>query len=286
MSHPFINFTQNQITMKGIKLLLALFISYSASAQDLPKKSAKSEIEQMVGLTEIEIEYSRPNANNRVIFGELVPYGEVWRLGANEPTTISIDFPIEINGQVLDTGKYAVFAIPEKNYWKMVFNTDTEQWGAGNYDPKKNVIEYNAAATSSSFNESFTISFDNVNEYGAVLSFQWATTKVNVPFTTNTDKAVEISINKAIEKGEKLEKVYYKAADYAIDRNDFEEARKLINKSLEIERSYYNVFLLAQIEKETDVKTARKLGAEAAELAVKADKQRWADYINRTIDEW
>lgn len=273
--------------MKTILLIAALSLSTNIGfTQELPKKSAKSEIEQKVGLTEVEIEYSRPNVNGRTIFGDLVPFGEVWRLGANEPTTISIDFPISINGQVIDTGEYAMFAIPEKNYWNVVLNTDTKQWGAGNYDPTKNIFEYQAAVSSCQFTETFTISFDNVNEYGAILSMKWATTQVNIPFTTNTKKAVELSIEGAIKKGENLEKVYYNAADYAIDLEDYKKAEELINKSLAIERAYYNVFLLAQIKKETNIKEAKKLADEAAELAAKAEKARWAEYIKKSSSEW
>ena len=274
------------IEMKTALIAIAVMAFTTVYAQNLPKKSAKTEIEQMIGLTEIEIEYSRPNVNSRTIFGDLVPYGKVWRLGANQATTIELDFPININGQELDTGKYAIFAIPQKNYWTIVFNTDAEQWGSNGYDESKNVLEYVAPVTACEHTESFTITFDNVNEYGAVISISWATTEVNIPITTDTKEAVEISISGAIEKGEDLQKVYYNAADYALDIEDTERAEEMIQKSLAIERSYYNVFLLAQMRKEDNVKEAKKLGEEAVELAKKAEKQGWADYIQRNVNEW
>lgn len=255
-------------------------------AQNLPKKSSKAEIEQMIGLTEVEIAYSRPNVNGRTIFGDLVPFGEVWRLGANEATTIEFDYPISMNGQMIDTGTYALFVIPEKNNWKIMVNSVANQWGSNGYDATKDVIQFNVPVMTCDFTESFTIEFSNVNENGAVLTFKWETTEVSIAITTDTKKIVENNINEAINKGENLQKVYYNAADYALDMGDMTKAKELIDKSLAIERSYYNVFFLAELSKETDIKTAKKLGLEAIDLAKKAKKDNWAGYIERSISEW
>lgn len=272
--------------MKTSLLLAIVLIAGSAFSQVLPKKSTKSKIEQMVGLNEISVEYSRPNANGRVIFGDLVPYGEVWRLGANEPTKIDIKYPISINSQKLDTGSYAVFAIPKKNSWTIVFNTDTEQWGAMEYDSEKNVLEYSAAVNSCEHEETFTVAFENVEESSAVLAMRWSTVEVKVPFTTNTTEVVDQNIATAIEKGEDLAKVYYRAADFYFDRDDLDKAKENLNKSMAIERDYYNVFLEASIQHKEGDSAAKKTAEEAAKLAEKAEKQRWADYIRRDSAEW
>lgn len=273
--------------MKKILLLAAVLMTSVAFAQDLPRKSSMGSVSQKVGLNTIEINYSRPSANNRVLFGDVVPYGEVWRLGANEPTTITLSEPIFIDGKKVEAGEYAVFAIPSKNYWTVVFNTDTKQWGSSAYDPAKNVVEYTAAVNQGAHTETFCISFDNVTADAAVLSFSWGTTNVKVPFTTETGKAVEASIQQAIDKGENLARVYYNAADYMHENGEKERAQEYLDKSLKIERSYYNVFLKAQhVADAGDKAKAVKLGTEAAEMAKKADKKGWADYILRNVNDW
>jgi len=272
--------------MKQIFLLTVLFIGFQTYAQQLPRKSAKAEVGQVIGLTNIEIEYSRPNVNDRVIFGELVPYDEVWRLGANEPTKIRIDYPIYINFQKLDTGTYAIFAYPLENQWTVMFNTDHKQWGANDFHPDKNVLEYAAAVNISDHTESFTIGFESVKETSAILVFEWDNVKVSVPFVTETEKAVEAGISEAIAKGDDLARVYSRAADYFLDEGETDKAKGYLEKSLAIERSYFNVFLEASMLKDEDLKAAVKLAEEAAELAEKAEKENWARYIRENIEKW
>jgi tetratricopeptide (TPR) repeat protein len=272
--------------MKTILTLLSLALISNVWSQDLPQKSSNATVEQKVGLTEISINYSRPNVNGRVIFGELVPFGEVWRLGANQPTKITLSYPISINNQDLDTGTYAIYAIPEANQWNVVFNSDHKQWGSSSYDPEKNVLEYSTAVSVSEYTESFTISFESVNETSANLVFEWASAKVSVPFTTETLKAVEAGIEAKIAEGEDLGKVYFNAADFFNDEGDLDKAKMYLEKSQAIERTYYNVYLEGNMMKGEDLKAALKLAEEAAGLADSAEKEGWANYIRRKSGEW
>ena len=272
--------------MKTILTILSVALTALVFAQQLPRKSARATVEQKVGLTDISINYSRPNVNNRVVFGDLVPYNEVWRLGANQPTKITLSYPIQINNQTLDTGTYAIFAIPMANQWTFVFNSDHKQWGASDYDPKKNVLEYTTAINSSEHTESFTIGFEAVNETSAILAFEWGQIKVSIPFTTETLLAVKDGIEAAVAKGDDLSRVYSRAADYYNDEGEIETAKGYLEKSLKIERSYYNVFLQAQMIKGEDIKEALKLADEASDLAEAAEKKNWVDYINKQSSEW
>jgi len=272
--------------MKYLALILGLLCVNQSWSQQLPRKSSFSEITQRVGLNDITIAFSRPNVNNRVIFGDLVPYGEVWRLGANQPTKIRIQEAIAINGQKLDTGYYAMFAVPEKNYWTVVFNTDTEQWGSNAYDETKNVLSYQAAVNSNGHVESFSISFESVDESSAVIAMEWANVRVMVPFTTDTKATVERGFDEAIAKGEDLGRVYFNIADYYNDEGQIEKTKSFLAKSLEVETSYYNLYLKADLMKSEDLKEAKKLAEEAALLAEKAEKDGWAGYIRRKVGEW
>lgn len=272
--------------MKILLTLLSIGLITNIWSQDLPKKSPHAAVEQTIGLTNVSINYSRPSVNGRVVFGELVPFGEVWRLGANESTKITLSFPITISNQKLDAGSYAIYAIPSANQWNIVFNTDYKQWGSNDYDTNKNVLEYSTAVNTNEHTESFTISFEAVNETSANIVFEWENVKVSVPFTTETSKAVEAEIKGAVAKGEDLGRVYSRAADYYNDEGDLEKAKMYLIKSLEIERSYYNVYLQAEMMKNEDLKGALKLGEEAAILAEKAGKANWAKYIRRNIGDW
>ncbi len=115
------------------KIVTALFVSGLICMTDAqvktPQSSLFGEIEQTVGLTKIEIEYSRPNKNNREIFGKLVPYGKVWRTGANKNTTIEFSDDVVVGGQKLAKGKYAIYTEPQADSWTIYFYTDNENWG-------------------------------------------------------------------------------------------------------------------------------------------------------------
>jgi hypothetical protein len=261
----------------------------SASAQDLPKASPLCTSTQVVGLTNIKLEYSRPSVREREIFGSLVPYGEIWRLGANAPTMLTTDTPITIDGQTVKPGKYAIFAMPmEKDAWKIVFNTDTEQWGAGNYSEEKNIATVKVKPTEVHHTESLSITIEDLSTNGGSIVIAWAKSSVSIPFTVETDKIALKNIKKAIEKGEDLDKVYSRAASYYRDsKKDMKTAMTYADKSIALKESHSNLFLKAGILNEQGKnKEAIKLATKALELANKAESKGWADYISENIEEW
>ena len=117
--------------MKKIILLLAFMIAnFVIEAQvKTPQPSPKSNFDQVVGLTNVDIVYSRPSAKGRIVFGDLVPYGKLWRTGANANTTISFSDDVVIAGKTLAKGKYALFTIPKADVWEVIFYSDTDNWG-------------------------------------------------------------------------------------------------------------------------------------------------------------
>src|SRR5688572_33427981 len=117
--------------MRKTILSALLLAALTSTAQDLPQPSPKGEVEQVVGLTKIEVEYSRPSVKGRKIFGDLVPFGAVWRAGANKCTIIETSGPILIEGRELPAGKYSMFAIPTRDSWVLIYNRNTELWGHG-----------------------------------------------------------------------------------------------------------------------------------------------------------
>ena len=186
------------------KMIFAAFClsAMSLSAQiETPQPSPSASFTQTVGLTEVEVEYSRPAKRDRVIFGDLVPFDEVWRTGANKNTLFSTDDILIFGKDTLTPGTYALFTKPVKgNAWEIMFYTDTENWGTPEkWDAEKVAVSVKSSnVTLNDAVESFTISVDDVATDGATLSLTWDKTKANIPFTVPTKEKVLANIDKVM----------------------------------------------------------------------------------------
>ena len=276
--------------MKKLALLLfsGLF-TVGVMAQELPQPSPMGKVEQKVGLTDITIEYSRPGVKGRTIFGDLVPYDKVWRLGANACTKLTSSTDFDMGGTTVKAGTYALFATPAASgEWTVVLNSNTEQWGAYDYDAEKNVATVKVKAQPAAFTETLTLGINNIGNSGAAITMAWDKVKIEVPFRVNTDKIVMANIDAAVKKGEDLEKVHYRAASYAFKSlKDNKKAMMYLKKSYSVKKTHFAVFLEAQIQKaEGNTTEAIKTAEEALGLAKAAEKKGWADYIEENITEW
>ncbi len=177
----------------GLLSLFSLLLATAASAQtrahDAVRPSPNAVVGQTVGTTDVLVTYGRPAVRGRAVFGpdstSLVPYGEVWRLGANEATTITVSAPVRIAGQPLEAGTYAVFAIPGATAWTVIFNRTAEQWGAFRYDPAQDALRVTVTPEDAPHaQELFTVSFDLVTGDGATLVLGWDRVRVPVPIQT------------------------------------------------------------------------------------------------------
>jgi tetratricopeptide (TPR) repeat protein len=278
--------------MKLIKLTLSLILASTLTfsiAQELPKASPAGKVEQQVGLTNISITYSRPSVKGRKIFGDLVPFGEVWRLGANEATTITVDQYLKFGDQILNPGTYAMFATPhEDGTWDIMFNSDYEQWGTGKYDETKNVVtlmvqvERRKAET-----ETLLISIGDLTLNSGTIVISWAEMYVPIPFKVETKKQAKENIEVALEKGEELDKVHYAAAKYFRNAGDYKTALTHIDKSIKIEDYHGAYFLKARILADSgDKDGAIKMAEKALEVAKEKGADNWFEYIQESIDEW
>ena len=159
---------------------LLCFLAAGLTAQiRVPQPSPAATVTQAVGLTKVTIEYSRPSVKNRKIFGDLVPYGKVWRTGANKITTIRFDNDVTLNGQKLAAGSYGLYTFPGEKEWAIVFHADDKQWGAYEYDEKKDVLRLTVKAEKlDKLEEHFTIAFDNFTASAADVVLRWEKTAV------------------------------------------------------------------------------------------------------------
>jgi hypothetical protein len=273
---------------KVMLTMLSLSVSSFVMGQDLPKPSPMSKVEQMVGLNKINIEYSRPSAKGRVVFGELVPFGENWRLGANASTKITLTEAITIEKTTIKPGTYAMYGIPSKDAMTVVFTSDLTKNGADDYEAKDEVCRVVVKAKENTYTETLTIETNNVTASSGTITIIWEKMRFDVPFTMNTDAIAERNIENAIKEGKELELVYYRAAAYYFDaKNDMKMANKYIEMSIKEKKMHSNVFMQARIaHAQGNVKEAIKLGTEALELANKAESKGWANYISGTLEDW
>ena len=207
--------------MKNIVVALALFmISIVGNSQvRTPQASPKTLLNQLVGLTDVEIEYSRPSARGRIVFGELVPFGRLWRTGANANTTISFSEDVVIDGKTLKKGKYALFTLPRIDTWEIVFYTKTDNWGNPDTFSEENValraiVKPELTARNV---ETFTIDINNLDNNFGVLNLMWERTLVALKFEVPTQKIAIQSIEKALAGPTAGD--YYSSAQYFYQSN-------------------------------------------------------------------
>ncbi|NND93671.1 MAG: DUF2911 domain-containing protein [Flavobacteriales bacterium] len=205
-----------------------LVLSTASQAQiDTPQPSPLCKISQKVALTDVEIEYSRPGMKARTIFGGLVPYGEMWRLGANASTKIKTSTDIELGGLKVPKGEYALYAIPEEGQWTIVVHKNLKHWGVGEYDEAEDLGRFKVKSKKTSNTvETLTIDFGGFTSSGANLMIMWENTVVNIPIKTNAIQAVEKQIQQVLVDGPSAG-TYYNAARFYLD-NDKDMKQALI----------------------------------------------------------
>jgi len=277
--------------MKNFLLLVAVFcLSYvSVNAQlKTPSPSPMAKVEQVVGLTTINIEYSRPGMKDRAIFGSLVPYGKIWRTGANASAKVSFSEDVMIGGEVLEAGKYALYTIPGENEWTIIFHNNLTHWGVGGYDEAEDAMRVTAEAVEiTPAVESFTIDIDNIRNSGATLDLAWENTLVSLPFEVMTDKQVTASIQEVMAGPSAQD--YYSAARYYFEEGkEGSKALEWINKSIEIGGERFWVLRLKSLIQASlnDYDAAIKTAQRSAELAEEDGNMNYVKMNEASIEEW
>ena len=221
---------------KWIVGALALSLSWSASAQELPQPSPTSTVDQRIGLTDFSITYSRPATRGRAIFGDLVPYNEVWRTGANACVKFNASTDFTLNGDAVPAGEYAVFTIPGETEWTIILSTQTNLWGSAGYTQESDVLRTTVPATTGDFDESFTMSFKALSTTGGELVLEWATTEVSVNLGVDSDGESGKNVAKALSDAKRA---YRNAANYYSGQGDHEKALATIEIALQLDPEYW-----------------------------------------------
>ena len=279
--------------MRPIYIIFFLLSSfYGFSQLKTPSASTAAEIEQVVGLTEIEIDYNRPSKKGRDIFGNLVPYGKIWRTGANSGTEISFSTDVTINGQNIKEGTYSIFSIPNKDSWEIILYADTDLWSVPrNWDETKIIFQSNFKTNMNNDKsvETFTISFDNITNNDFDLVFSWDDTYVIVPINVPTRSLVDNQIKSIMSDNPKSSDYYSAAVYYLQENNKLDVALDWMNKAIDMienprffQLRQFSLILAANGKYREAIKVAKK----SLELSIQANNQDYVKMNNDSIREW
>ncbi|NMM48388.1 DUF2911 domain-containing protein [Marinigracilibium pacificum] len=217
---------------------MTLFM-YTANAQQgiqLPQPSPTAKIVQTVGLSTVTVDYSRPGAKGRDLFGSLIPYDQVWRTGANASTKITLSDDFTFEGEKVPAGTYALYTIPSKDKWVIIIHKNTELWGAGGYNDENDLFRLTVdAKESKEFYETFTIEFSNLGFADAMIDIKWGNSVASFKIATEVDSKVMAQINDKVinANGEVDPGMYAAAANYYLMADkDMNQAIEWIDKAI------------------------------------------------------
>ncbi|MFT4855209.1 MAG: hypothetical protein ACI8YP_000638 [Algoriphagus sp.] len=263
-----------------VLLLVGSMSSAFAQQIQMPQASPSAKIAQQVGLSNVTVDYSRPSTKGRKIFGELVPFGEVWRTGANGATLLTFSTDVIISGKNVPAGQYALYAIPNKSEWTMILSKNTKLWGAIGYDESDDLLRLNVSPNKLSRNyETMEITFADMTDTGANLSIKWETTRVDFRIETEVDEIVMAQIQELVidTETENPGLLYAAANYYYTNKKDMKQAYAWISKSVESDKKYWTVHLKAKIEATRGMKS--EAIASAKESMTLAKEAGNPDYI-------
>jgi hypothetical protein len=276
----------------------------------LPRPSQKARIMQTVGVTDITITYSRPGVKGRKIWGDppteaattgtatlddarsrakdapIVPYGHVWRAGANEATTFSVTDDVLINGQKLSAGTYSLHAIPGKDEWTIIFNSDAGQWGSFSYDEKKDALRVKAKPETAADNQEWlTYEIPEVGASSARVNIRWE--RLRVPFTVevpNVEALMRSKVEAAIAANPTEWRIPLQLASHYANDEKWDEALKWAEQSIKVKETFQNLATKAQLLYAAGRKDEAFIVADKALERGKADKADTSRFEKRLAD--
>jgi tetratricopeptide (TPR) repeat protein len=248
---------KNRQNMKNFLLACAVLISSASFAQiNAPQPSPTATISQKVGLSDVEITYSRPGKKDRQVFGELVAFDQEWRLGANRSTKITFSDDVTILGNEIPAGQYALYAIPRENEWEIIVHKDLTQNAPGAYEESEELVRFVVETHQLKDTwESFTIDFTNFTSTGAHLFIAWENTAVHIPIVTKTDEMMEKQIKQVLVDGPSASS-YASGARYYLDqKKDMKQALAWMTKACDMRpEAFWYLYNKAQIQAELGLK--------------------------------
>jgi len=276
-----------------IKLLTLLLIFTATTFQaqiKTPQPSPSTKVEQTVGLTDVTLEYSRPSMRGRTIFNDLVPFNKRWRTGANANTKITFSTDVVIDGKDLKKGSYAIYTIPNKDSWEVVFYSDASNWGLPReWDDANVALKTSVKTNNLGFDmETFTMAFgDLADGTSAMLYVMWEQTEIGIKITVPTDAIASKSIEKVMA-GPSANDYFAAASYYKKSGKDLNQALTWIDKAVALNPDAFWMFRQKSLIQADlgDKKGAIKTAKISLEKATKAENADYVKMNNDSIAEW
>jgi hypothetical protein len=241
-----------------------------APAPELPQASPKARVEQRAGLTDFAVEYSSPGVKGRVIWGDLVPYGQLWRTGANAATKLEASRDFTFGGKAVPAGAYALYTIPGPGTWTVILNTNATAAGTTGYDEKKDVARVTVTPATAPHRERLAFLFADTTEDATRLDLEWAALRVSVPIEVDTKAQARANIDKALDEAWRP---HFASARYLLEQDgDLAEALRLADGSIAIKPTWWNHWVKAQILAKQGRPTDAVATGERAQALGKGDR--------------
>lgn len=275
--------------MKNLYSLVFLCLfGLSVSAQEFPAPSPKASVSQVAGVTSITVDYSSPAVKGRTLFGELVPYGEVWRTGANKATAITFNRTVVIGDSKVGPGSFSVFTVPsEDGTLTFILNSDTELYGARNKDNTKDVVTVETKVTKSKDSvERMRFTLDNASNESIDLNFAWGTHRFSIPIQIQTEAAVMANMEAKEKEIASVYEYYADAANYYFAEGNYQLSKEMGEKSVNMQAKFWNTHTLAKSYKELGEKDAAiKMAQRSLDLSQKAEYKPYIERNEKLLSE-
>jgi hypothetical protein len=275
------------LSILGMALLTAVVMNVKGQQLKMPAPSPTQTLKQNFGLGEIDIEYSRPGVKGRVIYGDVVPFDQLWRTGANSCTKITFSDNVKVEGNMVPSGTYSLFTIPGKTEWTVILNKNTNQGGTGDYKQTEDLLRFKVKPIAMNDKvESFTMNVADVDPASANVELVWEKTRVAFHVTESIDSAVMKNIETALSPADK--RPYFQAANYYYENGkDLNQALIWAGKAVELNpKAYYVAHLKAKIQlKLKDYKGAISTAELSISLAKEAKNEDYVKLNEKLIEE-
>jgi Protein of unknown function (DUF2911) len=271
-------------------LVLAILLTAASAAAEvqLPQASPGAVLTQKLGISQVTISYHRPAVKGRRIWGDLVPTGQVWRLGANNATTIELSHDAKVDGKDVKAGKYALFAIPNAAEWTLILNKKSDQWGAYFYKQEDDVLRFNVKPQAAEATEWFDVDAVPLSENAMRVDITWE--KVRVPFTIEFDTPALVwkSIDDTLARSSATWEDFHAAARYAWQTNTrMDDGLEWIDEAMKRQESFWNYelkgLILHRLGRDEE---ATPLMHKAAELSKGKAPKEYTENVLKEVASW
>ena len=274
------------VTLSKLLLLIALWLPGYALAQiQLPAASPAATVSQALGLASVTVEYSRPALKGRTMFGDQIPYGKVWRTGANRSTKFTVSEDILVNEKKLPAGSYGLFTIPGPSEWIIILSRDAVGSGSFNYNPQHDVMRFRVKPQKAGLTEYFTIEFTDFKSTTANLALRWEEVEIIIPLRHDADARIMAQLQNALAKPDVSPDTYLEAAEYYYQTNrDLKQARTWADQAISANKQYWTYYVRAKIAiRQGDCPTARADAQAGLKLAQQASDDAFIKSYQRVL---